>query len=85
MTGASEWATRGGMPENLLRHVTDGVTRLPEGISFRVWWKEGTTYEYEAVNLGDEAKTWKLERWNGGELAELTVPAHESLKGSVTL
>lgn len=47
--------------------------------------KKGTTYEYEAVNLGDEAKTWKLERWNGGELAELTVPAHESLKGSVTL
>lgn len=85
MTGACEWGTRGGMPENLLRHVTGGETRLDPDISFRVWWKEGKTYGYEAVNRGKTAHSWELQTWDGKHLADLTAGAGETIQGSVTL
>lgn len=85
MTGACEWATRGGMPQDLLRHVTDGETRLDPDISFRVWWKEGTTYEFEAVNLGSVEHHWTIEAWDGGHAREISVEAGKSVQGEITL
>ena len=85
MTGASEWATRGGMPQDLLKHVTDGEMKLPEGISFRLWWKEEGVYAFEAVNVGDTDKSWTIESWEGKELAKVHVGAGDSVQGFVEM
>ena len=86
MTGACEWATRGGMPQDLLRHVTEGKTALDPDIAFRVWWKEGNTYAYEAINLGDRKISWQIEDWNSGKmLAHVSVPPHGTICGEIQI
>lgn len=86
MTGACEWATRGGMPQNLLRHVTDGRQELDPDIAFRLWWKEEGEYAYEAVNLGGRQICWRVEGWESGKaLAEISVAPHETVTGSIRL
>ncbi|MBQ7063555.1 MAG: hypothetical protein IJM90_01505 [Firmicutes bacterium] len=85
ITGCSEWATRGSMPQEILRHVTDGKLYLDPAISFRLWWKEGNTYCYEAVNSANTAKTWDIQTWEGRPVTTVTVPAGGSTCGEFTL
>jgi hypothetical protein len=60
MLGGCEAGTRGNIPVRRLKHISSGVERLPEGVSFRTWRIDGTTDGFEAANLSGKPVKWKL-------------------------
>lgn|GEM_PF-2352524 len=60
MLGGCEAGTRGNIPVQRLRHITDGVDRLPPHVSFRTWRFDDRTDAFEAVNLSRQPARWSI-------------------------
>lgn len=60
LLGGCEAGTRGNIPVRRLKHITDGVEKLPYNVSFRTWRLDSFTDAFEAINLNRHPVEWKL-------------------------
>jgi hypothetical protein len=61
MLGGCEHGVRGNIPIRRLKHIHNGVARLPETIAFRTWRIGPLTDGFEAVNTGAEVARWQID------------------------
>jgi hypothetical protein len=58
--GGCETGTRGNIPVRRIKHIIDGIERLPQNVSFRTWRIDGVTDGFEAVNLSKQVVKWHM-------------------------
>lgn len=94
LVGDGEFGTRGGIPIQMLRYITDGKQQLDPAIAMRVWLIQGRTYGFEAVNTADRAISWRVFsptghnvviRMNGEEKERLAADPGQTIQGTFTI